>query len=288
MTTQTRRAACAALMTIGVGLGGSLQAQTSEDEATRAWSNNAEFSLVVATGNSRAATVGFRNVYAYRWMGAELSWESGWVRSASRDGKRNAVVTGPGEFEVVVPGTSIDSQRLYSKVRYQRQIAGRHDWFTNLDGVRDQPSNINSQFVFAGGLGTTWRDSERFAFRTSYGVSYTDEDLDVEGRRRFGGYRLFYGVKGTILEGTTVESELTADGSFDTAEDVRTDWLNGVSVAINSNLALKASVRLLFRNVPALEKLNLETPTLGVVVGTVDVPKEQLDTSFSTSLVVTF
>lgn len=277
-----------ALATLRIGLCGTARAQSEPEEPTPGWSNSAELSWVVGTGNAQANTFGFRNVYAYRWMGAELSWESGWVRAASRDGDRYAVVTGPGEFEVVAPGTAIDSQRLFSKVRYQRQIAGRHDWFTNLDGVRDEPSNINSQFVLAGGLGTTWRDSGRFRFRTSYGVSYTDEDLDLEGARRFAGYRLFYGTKATIVEGTTIESELTADGSFDTAADVRADWLNGVSVSINSNLALKASVRLLFRNQPAFEALDLETPILGVVVGTVDVPKEKLDTTFTTSLVVTF
>jgi hypothetical protein len=60
-----------------------------------------------------------------------------------------------------------------------------------------------------------------------------------------------------------------------------------VSVAVNSRVALKAGIRMLFRNLPALETLSLETPN-GINVGTVDVPKEKVDLNFTTSLVITF
>jgi hypothetical protein len=287
MTGQWQPLAWAALVVTGAIVGRPVHAQAPQDARMPGWSDTAELSWVVATGNAKANTVGFRNVYAYRWTSAELSWESGWVRAASRDGRRIAVETAPGAFEVVEPDVRIDSQRLYSKIRYQRQIAGRHDWFSNADIVRDEPSNINRQSVLASGLGTTWHDTERLTVRTSYGVSYTDEDLTVEGSRRFGGYRLFYGVKARPADSTAIESELTADGSFDTASDVRADWLNGVSVAINSNVALKSSIRVLFRNRPALQTLSLETPA-GVAIGAVAVPKKKIDTSVTTALAVNF
>jgi hypothetical protein len=141
--------------------------------------------------------------------------------------------------------------------------------------------------VFAGGLGTTWRKTERLTFRTAYGISYTDEDLEVEGPNRFVGYRLSYRMKALLAAATTLQSELTGDGSFETADDIRTDWLNSLTVTINSNLALKSSVRLLFRNLPALEALELRTPA-GRVVGTIEVPKKQVDMNLTTSLVITF
>jgi len=248
--------------------------------------NNTELSLIVATGNAKATTVGLRNVYLYRWSKAEFGWEGGWIRAASRDGDRFAVETGAG-FEVVDPDTAIDSERLFSKLRYQRQLSTRHDWFSNFDAVRDEPSNISRQFVIAAGLGTTWHKTDRVTFRTAYGVSYTDEDLVVEGTNRFGGYRLFYGLKTLLAPGATFDSELTTDGSFNTGDDIRADWLNGVGVAVNSRIALKSSVRILFRNLPALQALELRSP-LGIVVGTVDVSKDKVDTNLTTSLVITF
>jgi hypothetical protein len=249
-------------------------------------SNSTDLGLVVATGNSRSTSVGLRNVYLYRWSNAQLRWEGGWLRVASRDGNRYAVGSSAG-YDVVEPGTAVDSQRLFSKLGYQRQLSTRLDWFANFDAVRDEPANILHQFVVAGGLGTTWRKTDRMTFRTAYGVTYTDEDLAVEGDRHFGGYRLYYGLKAPVAAASSFESELTFDGSFDTADDVRTDWLNGISVAINTKLALKSSVRLLFRNLPALEVLQLQSPA-GVALGTVDVPKDTVDTNITTSLVITF
>jgi hypothetical protein len=249
-------------------------------------SNSTELGLIVATGNARSTSLGFRNVYTYRWVNAELGWEAGWLRAASRKSDRFAVQTSTG-FDVVEPETGIDSQRLFSKLHYQRQLSTRNDWFSNFDAVRDEPSNINRQIVLAGGLGTTWWKSDRELFRTAYGISYTDEDLVVEGSNRFAGYRLAYNLKAPLAAATDFQSDLTADGSFETADDIRGDWLNAVTVAMNTRVALKCSVRVLFRNLPALEGLELRTPD-GVVVGTVEVSKRKVDTNLTTSLVITF
>jgi hypothetical protein len=249
-------------------------------------SDNAELGLVVATGNARSTSIGLRNVYLYRWPNAELGWESGWLRAVSRDGDRFAVGT-PADFDVVDPDTAVDSHRLFSKLKYQRQLSSRLDWFSNFDAVRDEPSNISRQYVLAGGLGTTWRREGTLVFRTEYGLSYTDEDLVVEGVRRFAGYRLGYDLAAPLTTTAALESELTFDGSFDDGEDVRADWLNGVTVAINSRMALKSSVRLLFRNLPALESLQLRAAD-GTTLGSVDVAKEEVDMNLTTSLVITF
>jgi len=249
-------------------------------------SNSTDLGLVVATGNSRSTSVGLRNVYLYRWPKAELRWEGGWLRVASRDGNRYAVGS-PADYDVIEPGTALDSQRLFSKLGYQHQLSTHTDWFANFDAVRDEPANILHQFVVAGGLGTTWRKTDRMSFRTAYGVTYTDEDLAVEGDRHFAGYRLYYGLKAPVAAASAFESELTFDGSFDTSDDVRTDWLNGISVAINSKLALKSSVRMLFRNLPALEILQLQSQGASAI-GTVEVPKDKVDTNITTSLVITF
>jgi hypothetical protein len=283
------RILCLSLSVIGVG-SGPAEAQSPPPappkEPKLGAANSTELGLIVATGNARSTSLGVGNVYTYRWANAELGWEGGWLRAASRNGDRYAVQTSTG-FDVVEPETRIDSERLFSKLRYQRQLSGRMDWFTNFDAVRDEPSNISRQFVFAGGVGTTWWKTGTQLFRTAYGISYTDETLVVEGANRFGGYRLSYNLKTPLAASTGFQSDLTFDGSFDTADDLRTDWLNAVTVAINQKLALKSSLRVLFRNLPALEALELQTPD-GVVVGSVDVLKKKVDTNLTTSLVITF
>ena len=267
---------------------GTAQAQDeATEERTRAWTNGAELSWVVATGNSEANTLGFRNLYTYRWAHANLSWETGLVRATSRDGDRFAVGFSDQAYELVEPPIEIDSKRLFSKFGYRQEISGQHFWFGNFDSARDEPSNINRQFVGAGGFGTQWADGDRLRFRTEYGFSFTSEDLDLEGENHFGGYRLSYGLNVGVTANAALDSELTFDGSFQQRDDIRTDWLTGVSVSINSRVALKSAVRLLFRNISALEEIDLETPIFGVVIGKVEIPKKKLDTSFTTSLVIT-
>ena len=249
-------------------------------------SNSTDLGLVIASGNSRSTSVGLHNVYLYRWSNAQLRWEGGWLRVASRDGSRFAVGDA-GNFDIVEPGTKLDSQRLFSKLAYQHQIAKRTDWFANFDAARDEPANLLRQFVLAGGLGTTWWKTDKGQFRTAYGVTYTDEDLAIEGDNRFAGYRLYYGLKAPVTTSSTFESELTTDGNFDTGDDIRMDSLNSFGVSLNSKMALKSSLRMLFRNLPALELLQLQSPAASPL-GTVEVAKDQLDTAFTTSLVITF
>ena len=85
-----------------------------------------ELGLIMATGNARSTSLGFRNLYTYRWTDAELGWEAGSLRAASRTDDRFAVET-PGGFDIVEPETAIDSQRLFSKLHYQRQLSARTD-----------------------------------------------------------------------------------------------------------------------------------------------------------------
>ncbi len=264
----------------------------AQDEAdaqpARGWTNATELSLLVATGNAQAESLGFRNVYEYRWSDATLTWETGWVRAASLDGDRVAVAEPGGGIEVVDPQSTIDSQRVYSKLGFRNEISGPHFWFANYDSVRDEPSNIQRQFVGAGGFGTEWANRNGLRFRTEYGVSVTSEALDLEGGTVFGGYRLAYAMTAGVTRTLTLDSELTFDGSFDQRDDVRSDSLNGVTVSLSSWIALRSSIRLIFRNVPALEAIDLVPRLRDAVIGIVAIPKGKLDTSFTTSLVVTF
>ena len=68
--------------------------------------------------------------------------------------------------------------------------------------------------------------------------------------------------------------------------------MNSITVAINARLALRVSLQWLYNSIPGLEEVPLFVldPETGlkVEVGEVEVRKDQLDTIFSTSLVVNF
>lgn len=274
-------ASAAVLIPVGHACG-----QDTEDDSERNWSNSSQLSWVVSTGNSDSNSFSVRNVYEYEWTRAEFYWEAGVLRASSAN---DTFATGTeDDFEVVTPAPKIDHNRWFSKVRYFRVLKDRFFWYVSYDSSRDPPSNVNIQLIGSGGVGTDWYDREGLVFRTAYGLNYTSEDLDLEGANNFGGYRLFYRLEVGASESTTLVSELTFDGSFETADDLRVDSLNSASVSISDALALKASLRLLYRNIPALDDIDLRDPESGVVVGEVVVPKQKLDTTLSMSLVINF
>ena len=257
-----------------------------EEAPQRSWSNSTDLSWVLVKGNADTNTFAVRNVYQYKWTRSEFMWEAGILRAGSRD-DRFAVGTEE-DFEVVDPPVELDNNRFYSKLRFMRTINDRFFWYASWDGARDEPTNINRQLIGSGGAGNTWIESDRLVFRTTYGATYVNEDLDLEGVNNFVGYRLFYRLEAGLTESTSIESELTFDGSFQRGDDLRFDAYNGVTVAMTDTIALKASVRLNYRNIPALEDIDLEDPDFGVVIGEVIVPKDKLDSTFSTSLVINF
>ena len=133
---------------------------------------------------------------------------------------------------------------------------------------------------------TTGSNRETLKFRTTYGISYTDEELEL-GPNDFAGLRLLYDLESQVTGSTKLDGELTFDLNLEDTSDTRIDSYNAVTVTITKVLAIKASLRLLFRNVPALEEIEVLDPD-GNFLGEAIVPKEKWDTNFTTSLVINF
>lgn len=260
-------------------------AQEEVEEEQRRWSNETELSLVITRGNSETGTIGFRNRFRYNWPTRELSFEIGAVRATSRDDR--FAVGSLDDFVIEEPPTDVDSERIYSKLRYLQNFSDQFFWYGSWDTARDPPASIEHTFVYSGGLGNNWVDRETLEFRTTYGVTYTDEELELEGPNDFAGLRLLYDLESQVTGSTKLDSELTFDLNLEDTSDTRIDSYNAVTVSITKVLAIKAGLRLLFRNVPALEEIEVFDP-VGNILGVGLVPKEKWDTNFSTSLVINF
>jgi hypothetical protein len=121
-------------------------------------------------------------------------------------------------------------------------------------------------------------------------VTYTFQTDVVENpliKQSFPGVRASYELTRALTASTDFESELFADWNLDETDDVRVDWRNALPVSINSRFSLQPSLRLLWRNQPALTSVDLfdggGTPTGEKVL----VSLKELDTFFTLALVVT-
>jgi len=278
------RRAVGAVMLLVV-LATAVPALAQDAEPQRKWKNSTELGWVFTSGNSNTNNFNFRNLFTYDWETADLTWEFDILRADSAD-DRFALGT-EDAYEIIEPPLEADNDRLGNRLRYMRTLSDRFFWYAALDTVRDIPADIDYRFTPAGGAGNTWAKREDLTFRTGYGISYTAEKLKLEGERDFAGYQLFYELNAKATSTTSIESDFTFDGSFKEGKDFRFNWYNGGTVAVSDHVALKASLRLVYRNVPALEELDLENAD-GIEIGKVVFPKLKLDTSFTTSLVINF
>ena len=256
-----------------------------DEEPELGWENSTELGLVLTSGNSNTTNFNARNVFAYDWEDADLDWEFGILR-ASSDDDRFARGT-EDDFEIIEPDVEPDNQRIHTNIRFLRNLNPRFFWYGQLFAERDEPADIDYRLTPAAGAGNTWAKRDALTFLTGYGLSYTAESLTLDGASDFAGYQLFYDVKVKPTDTTNIESKMTFDGSLKTGSNFRFDWLNAVGVNISEKMALKASLRIVYRNDPALEEIDLEND-LGIVIGEVVLPKKKLDAAFTTALVISF
>jgi putative salt-induced outer membrane protein YdiY len=263
-----------------------------DEEVKTGWFDSAELSLVSTSGNSDAFTLGFANVLTRVWEKAEFRFELGAIRSQSRGDRYGVGALGAGNFVVTDPPRRVDTERYYGAASYSRTISSRFFWSVGVDGERNTPANIEYRVTGTAGVGNVWVDTDKVRFRTTYDLSYNSEDLTVEGTSDFAGFRLGYLYANKLTDNTIFDSQLSFDDNFDDLEDHRTDFYNAVTVSMSDRIALKAGLRLLYRNIPALTEIKIydNDPEQGSAteLGKEAVENENLDTNFSTSLVLTF
>ena len=267
-------------------------AVSGEDPAkTTGWSDTAEFSLVLAQGNSESESLGIRNLLERTWPKARFEFDLHAIRAASTDVDTVAVGLDGSEFEVIREEDEDVATELYSlALGFEKDFHERSFWLVGASWMQNRPAEIKSRSTIGGGFGTRWVDSENTSFTTKFGLTYTREEFTFSALEvdEYAGLRAFLGFERKLTVSTAYESKLQMDQNLDNTSDFRTDWTNALSVSINDKLALKVGIRLLYDAEPALEALALEFPR-GTPTGiNVFVPVDDLDTLFTSSLVVNF
>ncbi len=268
------------------------QATAQDEGPTEGWKDTAEFSFVVTGGNSDTETLGFKNKLWRIWDRSSFEFKAGGVRAESTTVDRMAVGT-PGNFDVHEDEqTELTAESYYLNGRYDHKITDRFFWLVSAGWERNRFAGIDNRYNGAGGVGNIWIDSEKTKFRTDYSVTYTREETvfkppdDTDDT--FAGLRVASAFLHQFGESTTYTNDLEINQSLDDSDDLRADMTNAVAVAINERLALKVSWQILYDAEPAFDEVDL-FDTSGIATGeTVLVELEEVDTVFTTSLVVNF
>lgn len=275
-------------LSMSVAGSGVVFAQDAEDDL--GFFFTAELSTVWTAGNSSAFTLGASTTFGNVWERSRITFKAGGVRTESGTTNRIAVGTGQDDFVLEKETVRETTAEAYSaRVRYDYDLSERFFLYGAADWLRNTFAGIDSRFLLVGGAGNTWSDGERTRFKTTYGASVTFQDDVIENpliSDTFGGLQLGYDFWWHLTTSTDFESVLILDWNLNNTDDIRFDWTNAIPIAISSKLALKPSLRLLWRNDPALTTVDL-VDSGGTEIGTVLAPLEKLDSFFTISLVVT-
>lgn len=273
-----------------VALALSLAPAHAAAQSQAGWKNSSELSFVRTGGNAESSTLGISTTVTRSWERTELKIEAGGIRTRTTRFERIAVGT---ESDYRIKETSdseVSAENYQARIRVDRRFLERTSVFVQSGWTRNTFAGIRHRLVNVTGVSTRWLDRERQRLRTAYGLTHTVErDVvpDPDDSGRFLGLRLSADYWLKVTGNTEWSSNLVVDGNGAEPSDLRADWVNSLSVAMNEHLGLKTSLRTTFDNEPALARLPLRSPG-GEDGGSVLVRRERVDRVFTVALVVSF
>jgi len=265
-----------------------IPALAQEEEKTLGWSNVADLGFVLTSGNSSTSTFAFDNKTTRAWENAELGFRFGALRTETTD-DRFAQGT-ENDFEIIDPERNLDNERFYVIGQYQRNISDRFFWLTGAGWDKDKNAGIDNRTVLFAGVGNTWKDVDVHKFKTDYTITFTkrvDVITDPMRDENFSELRLSADYMKKLNTSNQFDSDTIFFTNLSEVGDYRFDTMNSLTTNLNSVIALRFSVQLLYQNQPALEEIELVND-IGLGTGVVIVRKKALDTITKFSLVVTF
>lgn len=272
-----------------VGLAAPCQAVLAQEAGDR-WNASTEFSFVRTGGNAESSTFGIATTVTRSWDRTEVKIEAGGIRTRSTRYRRVAIGT-EADYRVKENAESdISAENYNGQVRLDRRFSERTAVFGQSGWTRNTFSGIRYRLVNVLGVSTRWAASDVQRLRTAYGLTHTvQQDVvpDPAADGRFLGLRLSSEYWRKLTESAEWTSNLVMDGNGDDPSDLRADWTNSLSVAMNEHLGLKTSLRTTFDNQPALARVPLMSAA-GAEAGSVLIPRRELDRVFTVALVVSF
>jgi hypothetical protein len=280
------------------GLAATLAAE--EEEEKLGWYNSGELGLALTTGNSNFANANLGYKLKKKWKNAAFNFQTGMVRNSNDDDRFAECVVSPcdpnnpADFIVRRPSLALDDEILWLRGNYNRKITEKFFWNAGAGWERNTNAGIDSRTNVFGGVGNVWYDGEKTKFSTDYGLSYVDQQDEIDDPTTDDTYpaaRFSSDYTQSFGESTRYDNDFIVFGNLSDLDDFNFSMVNGLTVDMTGYLAIKIGLTFLYDNVPSLEEIDLfdpNSPTPGIPVGTITTPNEELDTIFTVSLVVNF
>ncbi len=252
------------------------------------WKATAELGFVLASGNSSTSTFSLATTVKREWAKDILTFKAYALTSRTTTITRTAQGTET-DYTVTEEKTSqLTAENFALSGQYDHRLSQKVVLQASLGWDRNRFAGLAGRVIMTAGSGYAWVETKRTRFKTDAGFTYTWRQYFDQDATSFLGFRAVAKFEQKILETSGFLSEFIFDDNLKNTVDWRYDWTNSVTASISKALLLKASLRLVYANLPADQSVPLYDP-LGNPTGlTVSVPLKKLDSYFTTSVVVNF
>jgi len=258
-----------------------------ESAPPSSWTDRAELSFVLTSGNAESSSFGARNTLTRNFNTSTLSLDAGGIRVESGTITRMAVGSSQDNFTVSEQtDRETTAENYFGELRFDHQLSDRTYAYSSGGWVRNRFSGVDNRWTGAAGIGIKLVASDLASFDIDLGATVASEDRIIGETETFGGLRLTWNYTRQMTETAEFSSQLVLDESLSDTEDLRAEFDNSIGVAISNVLAMKTGLKILFDNQPALEEIDLLDAPGGTLVGTVLTPLNEVDTQITVSLVV--
>jgi hypothetical protein len=258
------------------------------------WTTTANLSAVLTGGNAQATSFGLKGRTERNWLRTQFFVEGGGIKQDSTEHTRYAVGT-PASFTVTDTSTTkTNAENYFASTGFEHRVSERFFWNLRAGFTRDLFSGVEQLYSGRAGMGYLWTDRTRQDLKLGLAASYNHEkdtvpDPDTKADFAALGLTADYGIKFGTGQQSSFTSKLAVDQNLQVSKDLRSLWDNALTVSMSRRLALQLGAKWAYRNLPALQEVDLflgSPPPGARPVGRVFVPYQKSDYWLTVSFVL--
>ncbi|NPV83634.1 MAG: DUF481 domain-containing protein [Candidatus Aminicenantes bacterium] len=252
------------------------------------WKATAELSYVVTGGNTATSAFSLGTNLTRKWTRDSLTFKSFILRSTATTYDRWAVGTETDYYVVEETTKNLVAENYLLSGAYERKFSSKLLGQLGASWDRNKFAGVDRRYMVIAGLGYAWIEKERTNVKMNAGLTYSSRKYIGQEATSFAGFRFDLLGEQKFSDKSSFSTLFVFDENLKEMKDWRFDWTNSLTASISRAMALKASYKMLYANLPATAFLPL-FDDLGLPTGlTVPYSLKKLDSFFTTSLVINF
>jgi len=278
--TEYRGAIAVALTLLHGPVAGLGAQQQTEEERSRSWTNSADLSVVITTGNSKVTTFAVSDKFTYEWDRSRVLVEGSAVKTRTEE---RDLLNEDGVVRVQERSRSTAEEYVLSG-RYRYRFYEGLFAFSSAGWQRNELAGIQNRYALALGFGYQLIEVEGTRLSAEVGADWTREDPVGSGTDDFVGGQIRTTLERTLTQVAKLDSELELLENLENTDDLRANWLTAITASLSELFAIKLSYLVRFDNEPVVEVVPPDSPGEPEAVFRFD----KTDTRFAASVVVNF